>query len=307
MEEVIFDRLCSVLETMTSLRRVTLTGTWIQTSKQAQRFIWACRHLESSFLPQGIHSTGHIDSYLGKRGFGRLTPARIDSYYGNRGGGMETNAAIQLCTYFGVDDQEQEDVFPAEEPVWNPIFGPTQIRSLSLVHGLEHKFWIYVPVFKMCPFLERLEIEVQELEGMVPLLRECLHASCPLLKFLKIVREVPVQQADHVPLHWSLGLLCPGIDGREGGASVMETFKPVSPFSWRTEPPSISRLIYGTTTTASATAASLIKLPSSNTHQNCSGFRLKSFHLDGKNGRNRVAPSRFPRPWHHLLDHHGQH
>ena len=207
---------------------------------------------------------------------------------------MDTNAAVQL--FMEYDSDKPETLFPEEEPIWSPVFEHTQIRSLNLTHGVDRKFWIYVPVLKMCPFLGRLELQIKELEGLVPVLRECLHSSCPLLKVLKIVRELP-RRVEHVPLNWSLGLLCPGVDERSGGASAMETFKPISPL-YRGETPAINRdLVYGMETPPSSKAR----------HHNCFGFRLKTFQLSGRNRhKQKIAVSNYPRPWHHLLNHHGQ-
>ncbi|GJJ78378.1 hypothetical protein EMPS_10737 [Entomortierella parvispora] len=289
LNDTIFENLCSILENMPSLQRVALAGSWIQTSKQVQRFFWACRHLKSTCLPQESHSTGCIDKY-GRR----------------RGRGLSTNAAVRLCVYYNYNNQEPEGLFPEEEPVWTPIFEPTQIRSLNLTHEVERKFWIYVPVFRMCPFLERLELEVEELEGMTLVLRECLHSSCPLLKFLKITRERQAEQADQIPLHWSLGLLCPSIAEQRGNGktSAMATFKPSSPIYWDEDVEVNRDLIYGTGTTASLTTSTSNWTLSQHI---CSGFRLKSFLLDGKSpSRNKMAHPRYGRPWNYLLDHHRQ-
>lgn len=104
-------------------------------------------------------------------------------------------------------------------------------------------------------------------------------------------------EADNIPLNWSLGLLCPGIDEEREGASQMETFKPTSPL-YKGRVPAINRdLVYAMTSPVS----SKTHLPS------CFGFQLMTFQAQTRGNRDTaMVISSYPRPWHHLLDHHGQ-
>ncbi|KAG0046479.1 hypothetical protein BGZ83_008347 [Gryganskiella cystojenkinii] len=327
-----FEQLCLVIESHPTLRRISFTSKWIHTSQRAQRFIWACRRLQSNRLEDGVG--------------GR--PGYINSRHGENAGA----AAVRLCTRSDADTRLPID---AEEPNWDPIImddkfkgsGPstttitttmtttmTKIRSLNLVFEIPRKFWIYFPVFKMCPWLERLEIVSGNLEYMIPAMRECLHESCPNLTSLKITNV----EDERTHLNWALALLCPSIGCNSakgirslGERGAMATFRPRTDFVHETTHAAEQRLIYGFTTifptiamagTVGTGTAATNSSPDTATDKDahllsqwtripplhaddCTGFRLKSFSIFEHLAHSKLDLPNGPCPWDLLVGHHG--
>ncbi|KAG0048123.1 hypothetical protein BGZ83_006892 [Gryganskiella cystojenkinii] len=318
VDDAIMELLCRVIENHPGLKQFTLTGRWINTPRRAQRLFCACRRFQ-----EDQHLFG--DSIMFDAGL------RKDDYnYGANHSGVMPSA-IRLQSRYSVEADIRE------KPVWEPIINNSnnnnekeaiKIRSLSIDHSyFSREFWIFFPVFKMCTWLERLEIETENLEQMVPALRECLHQSCPSLSFLRIVNTHKEAQV----LNWALALLCPSTcknsrQAREQGKEqdrALATFKPIPFYFYGKLHPMDLEFIYGsvaatiTSTTSSATTTTAVAAAAGTTSmtrrrrlqadhtQDCAGFRLKSFYPHDPSSFPKSKSQSSPKPWSSLLDHHG--
>ncbi|KAG0048126.1 hypothetical protein BGZ83_006895 [Gryganskiella cystojenkinii] len=289
----VFQRLCDTIEYHPGLKRISVTNNFIHTAEQAQRFIWACRHLQGN------------EPKLGQRGGGdRSNPGigpLIRSYRkGHEVDSFDTGTTVRLKSRnipAYVHNNEERPVS------WAPTLAKTtQIRSLCLDHGPYRKFWIFFPVLKMCPWLERLEIKIVELEAMVPALRECLHEACPNLSYLKVMKQEGADEPNKM-IQWALGLLCPLIGQQRkihmplSAGSALAKFVPIPPYPIGDRLNLDMDLIYGPPP----------KQPhgkDGNESHCCSGFRLKSLYLQYPWMDCGTLPD-IPRPINVLLDHHG--
>jgi len=180
LNESVFERLCQVIENHSGLKRVSITDHWIYSTEQIQRFIWACRRLDSNNFVVG--GGGRINSYrtfdLSKTG-------------------------CTVCLNLNPD----QPLLQGRSLDQKPTLEFTRIRSLCIGRISQQSISALLPVFKMCSMLEKLELETEYPGMMITTLRDVLHEACPNLSYLKLKKI----SSHHPPMNWALDLLCPTV------------------------------------------------------------------------------------------------